>query len=69
VASAYAHAIVAAPEDAIVDCAALIGADLVIIGSVARDGLGALTGGNTAERALDNLDTDLLVVTLRRHGA
>jgi len=66
VAADFAHAVVATPENAIVDCAALVGADLVIIGSVARAGLGALTGGNTAERALDNLDTDLLVVTLRR---
>lgn len=63
---AYAHALVATPEDAIVDCAALVAADLVIIGSVARHGLGALTHGNTAERALDRLDADLLVMTLRR---
>ncbi len=59
------HAQCATPEDAIVDCAALLDADLVIIGSVARSGLGALTSGNTAERALDNLDADLLVVTVR----
>ena len=63
---AYAHALVATPEDAIVDCAALVEADLVVIGSVARHGLGARTHGNTAERALDVLDADLLVVTLRR---
>lgn len=62
----YAHAVVATPEDAIVDCAALVAADLVIIGSVARHGLGVFGGGNTAERALDVLDADLLVVTLRR---
>lgn len=37
--------------------------------AVSRDGLGALTSGNTAERALDHLDTDLLVVTLRRTEA
>ena len=64
--SSCAHALVATPEDAIVDCATLIGADIVVIGSVARDGLGALTGGNTAERALDKLDSDVLVVTVRR---
>lgn len=58
-----AHALVAKPEDAIVDCATLVAADLVVIGSVARHGLAALARGNTAERALDHLDADLLVVT------
>lgn len=61
-----AHAVVADPADAIVDCAALLTADLVVMGSVARGGLGALGRGNTAERALDRLDTDLLVVTLHQ---
>jgi universal stress protein E len=63
--AARAHALLARPEDAIVDCAALVAADLVVVGSVTRHGLGALTTGNTAERALDVLDADVLVVTLR----
>lgn len=64
--SECAHAVIASTQDAIVDCAALLEADLVVIGSVAREGLAAMTDGNTAERTLDKLDSDVLVVTLRR---
>jgi universal stress protein E len=58
-----AHCSAGDPEDVIVDCAKLIDSELVVIGTVSRSGLGGLTKGNTAERALDRLDADVLVTT------
>lgn len=52
-------------NDVIVDCARLMEAELVVIGTVSRSGLSGLTKGNTAERALDRLATDVLVATAR----
>lgn len=58
-----AHCTAGSPDDVIVDCAKLLETELVIIGTVSRSGIQALTKGNTAERALDRLDTDVLVIT------
>ena len=58
-----AHCTAGTPDDVIVDCAKLLESEMVIMGTVSRAGLSGLTKGNTAERALDRLDTDILVTT------
>lgn len=50
------------PASAIVAMAENIGADLVVIGTVARTGLPGLVIGNTAESLLSRVDGELLVV-------
>jgi universal stress protein E len=60
-----AHCIDGAPWDAILNCAADLEAELVILGTVARSGIAGVTKGNTAERALDRLDADVLTIPLR----
>jgi len=60
-----AHCASGSPDDVIADCAKLLESDLVVIGTVSRAGLRALARGNTAERALDRLESDVLVVTAR----
>jgi universal stress protein E len=56
-----AHCAVGAPEDVIVRCASELDSELVVMGTVSRSGLTGLVHGNTAELALDRLDTDVLV--------
>lgn len=51
------------PDEVIVDSAKLLQPDLVVIGTESRSGLGGLSKPNTAERALDRLESDVLVVT------
>jgi len=58
-----AHCTSGSPDDVIVDCAKLLESELVVLGTVSRSGLSALTKGNTAERALDRLECDVLVAT------
>jgi len=60
-----AHCIEGAPGDVILECAAGLGAEMVILGTVARSGIAGATKGNTAERALDRLDADVLTIPLR----
>ena len=50
------------PEDAIPDVAAKIGSAIVVMGAVSRSGLKRAFIGNTAERILDRLPCDVLVV-------
>jgi universal stress protein E len=50
---------------AIPDTASATGAAIVVMGSVSRSGLKAALVGNTAERALDNIACDVLVVKPR----
>lgn len=50
------------PAEEIASVASKIKADLVIMGSVGRTGLKGLLLGNTAEKIIDNLHTDLLVI-------
>ncbi len=50
------------PEDIIADVAKKLQADLVIIGSKARKGLRATLRGNTSEKVLEKLSTDILVL-------
>ncbi|MCC5888059.1 MAG: universal stress protein [Gammaproteobacteria bacterium] len=57
-----AHVGDADPEDLIASVCQKIGAGLVIIGSVGRKGLAAAVVGNTAERILDTVAADILVI-------
>ncbi|MBR9912170.1 MAG: universal stress protein [Gammaproteobacteria bacterium] len=50
------------PRDVIIEMASELRADALIIGTVARRGLRAALLGNTAEKVLDQLDMDILVV-------
>ena len=52
------------PVDAILACAAEIAADLIVLGSHGRDGLGHLLFGSTAERVLHKAPCPTLVVPL-----
>ena len=58
----HAHCTPGNPGDVIVDCAGLLKAELVVIGTVSRSGLSGLAKPNTAEQALDRLGCDLLVM-------
>ncbi|AGN11339.1 universal stress protein [Simiduia agarivorans] len=51
------------PKAAITEMAQTLHADVVIIGTVARTGLAATLLGNTAEKVLDAMDTDVMVVS------
>ncbi|MCC7413149.1 MAG: universal stress protein [Gammaproteobacteria bacterium] len=59
---ANAHTGDAAPDELITQVARDVGAQLVVIGSVARRGLAAAVVGNTAERILDRLDCDVVTI-------
>ncbi|MDN2662572.1 universal stress protein UspE [Psychromonas sp. 14N.309.X.WAT.B.A12] len=50
------------PEDVISDVAQEIKAELVILGTVGRSGLGLTLLGHTAEQVIDKLDSDLLAL-------
>lgn len=58
-----AHAMEGAPEKAIPEVAEKIGAGIVVIGTAARDGLKAAVIGNTSEKILDAVHTNILTVT------
>ena len=60
--AARRHLIARHASDAIEQAAAQIRSDIVVMGAVARSGLKRLLIGNTAERVLDHLPCDLLVV-------
>lgn len=51
------------PKAAITEMAQTLHADVVIIGTMARKGLAATLLGNTAEKVLDAMDTDVMVVS------
>ncbi len=59
---AQRHLIGRHPADAIADTAREIHSSIVVMGAVSRSGLKRLFIGNTAERALDLLSCDVLVV-------
>jgi len=50
------------PVNAIPRLARRIGCDIVVMGAISRSGLKRIFIGNTAERMLDNLECDVLVV-------
>jgi universal stress protein E len=62
---AQAHSVAGTPEKAIAEVADQIDAQLVIIGTVARKGLTGATLGNTVERVLDHVETDMLTIVHR----
>ncbi|MBT8148198.1 MAG: universal stress protein, partial [Gammaproteobacteria bacterium] len=57
-----AHAVEGAPEKVIPEVAEQTGASIVVIGTAARDGIKAAVIGNTAEKVLDALHTNILTV-------
>lgn len=62
----HAHAVEGAPEKVIPEIAKEIDASIVIVGTVARQGLKAAVIGNTAEKILDALQTNILTVNVAR---
>lgn len=60
------HMLACHPIDAILQVASDIGSDIVVMGAVSRSGLDRLIIGNTAERVLDRLSCDVLIVKPRR---
>jgi len=63
--TARRHLIARHPSDAIEQAAAETGSAIVVMGALARSGIRRLLIGNTAERVLDRLPCDLLVVKPR----
>jgi universal stress protein E len=63
--AARRHLIARHASDAIEQAAAETGSAIVVMGALARSGLKRLLIGNTAERVLDHLPCDLLVVKPR----
>ena len=61
--SQQAHTIEGAPAKVIAEVANDIKADMVIIGNASRQGARAAVIGNTAEKVLDAVDANVLVVT------
>lgn len=57
-----AHTVEGAPDKVIPEVAEQIDADIVVIGTAARDGIKAAVIGNKAERILDALQTNILTV-------
>jgi len=60
------HMLACHPIDAVERVASEIGSDIVVMGAVSRSGLDRLVIGNTAERVLDRLPCDVLIVKPRR---
>ena len=60
-----AHVMDGNPASAIPATASDISAELVVIGTVARSGVAGAFIGNTAEKVLDRLETDALIITTR----
>ena len=65
ISSARRHLVARHPSDAIEQVAAETRSALVVMGALARSGLKGLQIGNTAERVLDHLPCDLLVIKPR----
>ena len=62
ISSARRHLVARHPSDAIEQVAAEIHSAIVVMGALARGGLRRLLIGNTAERVLDHLPSDLLII-------
>jgi len=63
------HLVPRHPFDAIEDVARRTRADIVVMGAVSRSGLRRIFIGNTAERVLDSLPCDVLVVKPRHFAS
>lgn len=57
------------PVDALASCAEQLAPDFVVMGAVPRGGLKRVLVGHTAERAIDSLACDLIVVKPKGHEA
>lgn len=57
-----AHAIEGSPESVIPEVAQKIAANIVVIGTAAREGIKAAVIGNTVEKVLDAVDSNILTV-------
>ena len=64
--AARRHVIPRHPADAIEQAAAELGCGIVVMGAISRSGFKRLILGNTAERVLDELPCDVLVVKPKR---
>lgn len=60
------HLVPRHPIDAIQSTVAQVGCNIAVMGAISRSGLKRLVLGNTAERVLDELPCDVLVVKPRR---
>jgi universal stress protein E len=58
----HRHLVGRHPTDAIVEVARETGSGIVVMGAMSRSGLRRLVIGNTAERVLDQLACDVLIV-------
>ncbi len=58
----HAHVRRGSAADIIPDVAKELEADLVIVGNIGRGGLSGITIGNTAEKILNNIPADVLVI-------
>lgn len=63
------HLVARHPIDAIESTTAEVGCSIVVMGAISRSGLKRLVLGNTAERALDDLPCDVLVVKPKRFAS
>lgn len=63
------HLVPRHPIDAIQSTAAEVGCGIVVMGAISRSGLKRLVLGNTAERVLDDLPCDVLVVKPKRFAS
>ena len=61
--SARMHIKSGSARDVIVETAQLLHADVVVLGTVGRTGIAATLLGNTAEKVLDALETDVMTVS------
>ncbi len=60
-----AHSVEGVPEKVIPEVAEQVDASIVVIGTVARDGLKAAVIGNTAEKIMDSMQTNILAVVAK----
>ena len=65
IAQSHRHMVARHPIDAIESVTSEIDADVVVMGAISRSGLKRLAVGNTAERVLDHLKCDVLIVKPR----
>jgi universal stress protein E len=58
----YCHVDMGLPEDVIPKYAEQLDAELVVLGTVGRNGISAALIGNTAEHVIDKLNCDVLAI-------
>ena len=58
----HCHVAIGLPEDVITQYAAQLDAELVVLGTIGRQGISAALLGNTAEHVIDKLNCDVLTI-------